>query len=369
MKKLMYLSNIAVPQQVKFAEALSNHFETRFIFYEYPDRTRGSWWRVELGQSSKVLKDVHFFSRGPVRERYIAFDLLGELESFQPDYLIIGGLSIPSNYMAYRWAKNRGKKVVLFSERSRDKKGVLRKKSFVWTVLRRLYADLDLVIVSAADAVDQFKVEFGFGDKVVAGRYASDLDEYFSHESRSRRDAYVYLFANRLTEIYGPIKAIEIFHEVLISNPGSKLVMNTSGELYKQCVDKIDSLGIAGSVEFLTNLKSWADLGDVYKRCDILLLPALFSNGNFSVLEAMASGMGVVVSNKVMGMGDYLIDGKTGFVCDPDVSQFVTSINRYISNPALFGSFSEFARDLVRPLGAEGTARFYRDLLSEKFGS
>ena len=33
---------------------------------------------------------------------------------------------------------------------------------------------------------------------------------------------------------------------------------------------------------------SWNDLHKVYKQCDILLFPAKFSNGNFTIIEAMA---------------------------------------------------------------------------------
>jgi glycosyltransferase involved in cell wall biosynthesis len=41
----------------------------------------------------------------------------------------------------------------------------------------------------------------------------------------------------------------------------------------------------------------------VYARCDIPILPANFSNGKFTILEAMASGLGVVVSDHVLGIG------------------------------------------------------------------
>ncbi|MEK6405913.1 MAG: hypothetical protein AABN34_03005 [Acidobacteriota bacterium] len=47
----------------------------------------------------------------------------------------------------------------------------------------------------------------------------------------------------------------------------------------------------------------------IYARCDILILPANFSNGNFTILEAMASGMGVVVGDRVLGIGKMVEDG------------------------------------------------------------
>ena len=239
----------------------------------------------------------------------------------------------------------------------------MRKRSLGWRALRWLYRDVDMVMVSAEDAVTQFRDEFGFGSKVVAGRYSSDLDDYFNHPMREAKPAYTYLFANRMTEIYNPIGAIEIFAQVLSRHPGSRLVMNAAGEMGDACRVRIAELGMGDTVEFLTNLKSWSELGHVYARCDILLLPANFSNGNFTILEAMASGMGVVVSNRVLGIGKMVRDGYNGFNCEPTTVSFVSRIERYIQQPNLFKVHTEINRPIVEPLSASGTAKFFSEIL------
>lgn len=367
-KKLVYISSMVSPQQVGFCNALQDYFDAHFWFYEYAVRTRGSWWDVDLGKYCKVLDRVFFLKSGPFAERYLASGLTNELESFDPDIVMLGGFSIPSNYLAYRWARRNGKKVIVFTERSRDASGVLRKRSLVWRVLRWLYRDVDMVMVSADDAVVQFRDEFGFGDKVVAGRYAADLDAYFEHPLREGKPAYIYLFANRMTEIYNPIGAIDIFAQVLSKHPGSSLIMNAAGEMGEACRSRIAELGIGDAVEFLTNLKSWCELNHVYARCDILLLPANFSNGNFTILEAMASGMGVVVSNRVLGIGKMVEDGKNGFNCEPTTEAFLNRIERYIQQPKLFRVHAEINRPLVKPFSARGTAKFFTKILHERLG-
>lgn len=367
-KKLIYVSSIAVPHQVKFCEALQDYFDAGFWFYEYPDRTRGAWWRVDLGGHCKVLERVLFPKSGSLEGRYLALGLTNELQRFDPDIVMLGGFSIPGNYLAYRWARRRGKKTIVFSERSRDVNGVLRKRGLAWRLLHWLYRDVDMVMVNADDTVTQFRDEFGFGDRVVAGRYAADLDAYFDHPIREAKPAYTYLFANRMTEIYNPIGAIEIFAAVRARYPGSRLVMNAAGELGEQCRTRIAELGIGDSVEILTNLKSWSDLHKVYARCDILILPANFSNGNASILEAMASGMGVVVSDRVLGMGKIVEDEKNGFSCEPTTAAFLNRIERYIQQPQLFRVHAEINRQLVAPLGPRGTANFFAELLRTRLG-
>jgi glycosyltransferase involved in cell wall biosynthesis len=342
---------------------LQAYFDARFWFYEYPDRTRGAWWRVDLDPYCRVLDRVLFFESGYFAQRYIALGLVNELARFDPEIVMLGGFSIPSNYLAYRWAKQRGKKTVVFSERSRDVHGVLRKRGIAWRLLRWLYRDVDLVLVNANDAVEQFRDEFRFGEKVVAGRYAADLDAYFDHPPRDARPAYTYLFANRMTEIYNPIGAIEIFAALRERYPGSKLVMNATGELGGRCRDRAAELGVGCSVEFLTDLKSWSDLHKVYARCDILILPANFSNGNLTILEAMASGLGLIVSNRVLGIGKMVEDARNGFNCEPTVEAFVERIERYIRHPELLRAHAEINRALVRPLGVMGTAKHLAEVL------
>jgi len=367
-KKLIYVSSIAVPHQVKLCEVLQDYFDTGFWFYEYPDRTRGAWWRVDLGAHCKVLQRVLFPKSGPFEARYFALGLANQLEHFDPDIVMLGGFSIPSNYLAYRWARRKGKKTIIFSERSRDVNGVLRKRGLAWRLLHWLYRDVDMVMVNADDAVAQFRDEFGFGDRVVAGRYAADLDAYFDHPLRGAKPAYTYLFANRMTEIYNPIGAIEIFAAVRAKYPGSRLVMNAAGELGEQCRARITELGIGDAAEFLTNLKSWSELHQVYARCDILILPANFSNGNATILEAMASGMGVVVSDRVLGVGKMVEDGRNGFNCEPTKEAFLKRIERYIQQPELFRVHAEINRPLVEPLSARGTAKFFARILHERLG-
>lgn len=364
--KLLFLSSIATPQQIKFCEALQDYFNARFWFYEYPDRTRGSFWRVDLGAHCKVLHRVLFPTSGPFSAKYLPLGLTAQLEQVNPDILMLGGFSIPGNYLAYSWAKSRGKKTIVFTERSRNKKGELRKRNLSWRILHRLYQDVDMIMVSAEDAVEQFRDELRFGDKVVAGRYASDLDDYFGHPLRESKSAYTYLFANRMIQIYNPIGAIDIFNQVLVRCPGSRLVMNAAGDLGNQCRTYIKDLGIGDAVQFLTNLKSWSELNRVYARCDILLLPAGFSNGNFTILEAMASGMGVVVSDRVLGIGKMIKDGYNGFKCEPTTVAFLNRIGRYISQPELLKKHAAINRPMVEPFGAKGTAEFFAEIVCRK---
>lgn len=358
--KFAYLSTIAAPHQIRLCEALNKHFSAKFFFYEHLGSARPAWWKVKLGPNCTVMKGLVFKRNS----KYVNSKVVEYLEAYDPDILMIGGFSIPSNYFAYLWAKKKRKKVIIFTEISRRRNGELRSLGVVWRLIRYLYRDIDYVFASNSDAKNQFEIELGFGKKVVEFRYASDIDGYFDHALRIDKPTYTYLFANRLIEIYNPILAIEIFAELLRLSPGSKLLINNQGPLRAQIVSLVEDKGLGLSVEFLSDIKRWEDLPKVYERSDILILPATFSNGNFSIIEAMASGMGIVVSSKVNGHSDTLRNDRNCFIVLPNRDEFVGAVQKYTKDPSLLLKHGEVSRELVRPLSAVGTAKSLEELLA-----
>ena len=248
-ESLVYISHIAAPHQVKLCYELQKHMDATFLFYENLGQ-RAAWWEMDLGEKCKVLSSVYFKKR----RKYITFSHLSVLRKVDPTVVMIGGFSIPANYLAYQWARWKRRKTIVFTERSRDSKGNLRKRNLSWRILRYLYRNVDMVMVSAEDIIPQFRDEFRFGDKVVLSQYASDIDEYFNHKIRIKKQAYTYLFANRLIVIYNPLGVIDIFSKICKQYPQSRLLMNAVGTLRSACEDKIATLKLEKMYIFLTTL-------------------------------------------------------------------------------------------------------------------
>lgn len=362
-KKFVYITTIASPHQVAFCNSLQEYFNSEFLFYDYIGN-RPNWWKVDIGNKCTVLPYVLFKKKS----KYLTISHILFLRKFNPDIVMLGGFSIPANYLAYLWSILNKKRVIVFTERSRDKHGRLRERGFIWRIIKLFYRRVDLVIVSAEDAIKQFKEDFHFNEKVKYCNYASDIDNYFSHKLREhkQKNNYIYLFPNRLIDIYNPLLAIHIFKAIVNKYPGSVLKINAEGPLKNDCIKLISELDIIGNVIFLTEIKQWDDLPIIYKSCDIMILPALFSNGNFTIIEAMASGMGIVISNKILGIGNLIVDGVNGYNCEPNIAEFVKRIEEYINNPSLFVSHAKLNREKAFPFSAKGTAKKFYEILNSK---
>ncbi|MBS2027843.1 MAG: glycosyltransferase family 4 protein [Deltaproteobacteria bacterium] len=345
---------------MKLCEALQLHFDAQFWFYTDLEPGRPDFWRVTLGDKCRILTPV----LGKKRRRYVAPLLQLELGRFDPDIVMLGGATIPSNYFAYRWAKKHDRRTILFTELSRDKTGEARPPGLLWRLLKRAYLGLDAIFTSSAEAAAQFRDSLQFGDRVFPAQYPADIAQHFSHQRRGARSSYRVLFPNRLIEIYNPIFAIECFAELTRRHPNTRLVMNAEGPLLEECRRQVSKSGLDDKVEFLDAIQRWDDLPAVYERSDILFLPALFSGGNLSILEGMASGMGTVISDRVLGTGKLVTDGQNGFVRRVDLTEMVDALSKYIEEPELLGLHGDAARVTARPFSVEATAQMYSDLIS-----
>jgi glycosyltransferase involved in cell wall biosynthesis len=354
-KKLVFISNMAAPYQIKMAKEMNKYLETQYWFYEYIDSSRPSWWKLPLEKNTIILSDVK-----KIFDRYFSSDIKKRLENFNPDIVMLGGFSIPGNYFAYRWAKKHNKKTIVFTELSRDKDGNLRTDSLFWKVIRWLYRNVDFIFTANQDAANQFEKIFDTKEKVIPARYGSDIDGHLDHDLRDLdKEKITLLFANRLTKIYEPLLALEIFNNLKKTYSNLYLKMNAQGELRDECEKYIEENQLNEYISFLDDIKFWDDLPNIYKQCDILYLPASFSNGNFTIIEAMASGMGIVISDKVNGHSDMLESGKNCFICKPDVEEFSKAIKKYLEDKALIKEHANINKSTVEYLSIAGTSKFF----------
>lgn len=363
MKKLVHISGAASPHMVKFIRPLREFFDAEFFFYEMPvSGRRGDWWRMDLGEHGHVVKSI-FQWKHKLR---LSFELLRRVKEFNPDVIMLGGFLEISNYLVYRWAKKHDKVVVVFSEAIRDnQKKRLKSFSFPWRVIRYLYRNVDYVMAVQEAAIAQFRDDFRFGGRVVAGNYPADIDSYFLHPVRQKRDgAYVLIFPNRLVDQYNPLFAVKVFGMVAQKFPAARLLLNAVGPLRTEVERLIEELGIKDSASFLDNLRCWEDLDRVYAGCDIMLLPAKFSTGNYTVTEGMASGMACIVSENVhTKSASQLKQEESGMVLPLDLQHWVDGVSWYIEHPDEFARIAGINRGLKKRISLAGTAKTYYELL------
>ena len=107
------------------------------------------------------------------------------------------------------------------------------------------------------------------------------------------------------------------------------------GELYNELIDYTKSVGLTVSENTDVsdiNFTSWIKQTEwVYAGSDVVSLSSLNEGTPVSLIEAQASGK-PIVSTKVGGVEDIVIDGKTAILCTNTVDSFANAILEIIEN-------------------------------------
>ena len=107
------------------------------------------------------------------------------------------------------------------------------------------------------------------------------------------------------------------------------------------------------------------DIPELCNTADISAFPSRIEGLGLAGIEAMAAGVPLVSSN-VHGILDYVIDGKTGFTCDPDdVDGFAKAIDILASDKSLRESMREECIKAVEPFEINNALHVMWDIYKE----
>ena len=109
-------------------------------------------------------------------------------------------------------------------------------------------------------------------------------------------------------------------------------------------------------------------LPDLYAASDIFVLPALYENFPFAILEAQSTGL-PVISTTVGGIPEFLVNNKNGLLMEPgDPEQLVQRIMVLLQEPEFSEELGRRGRKLVEekfawPLIADQVVDLYQKIL------
>lgn len=141
-------------------------------------------------------------------------------------------------------------------------------------------------------------------------------------------------------------------HEVIIhalsriNNKKIHYVICGKGELLEYLETLARNLGVDDRITFLGFR---TDIPELCAAADIFAFPSKIEGLGIAGIEAMAAGLPLVSSN-VHGILDYVVDGKTGYVCAPtDVEAFASAIERLAANKELRESMKDACQKAIEP--------------------
>jgi len=131
---------------------------------------------------------------------------------------------------------------------------------------------------------------------------------------------------------------------------------------------KVEDMGIANKVSFLTEWYSLHDLAELYAACDCFALPSLWEPFGIVLGEAMATGK-AVVGTSVGGIPEIIDHGKTGFLVPTrDSRALAEKIIFLLENPGTARKMGvEGRKSVLRKFNWDETAKSYRKFYADFF--
>ena len=149
-----------------------------------------------------------------------------------------------------------------------------------------------------------------------------------------RSEAYgpEFFFISRLNRLKRAELLIRALH-----NPeaaGISVVIAGEGEERPALERVTGELGLEGRVTFAGRLSD-AQMLDRLARCRAVVFPPLQEDYGFVTVEAFASRRAVITCRDSGGPAELVVDGVSGFICDPTPESMARALRRLADDPAL----------------------------------
>lgn len=201
--------------------------------------------------------------------------------------------------------------------------------------------------------------------KVFTVHNAVDFSGKKSVEVQRSVDEKVVTFLGRITFQKGPEYFIEAAKKVLKRYPNARFVMAGSGDMMNKMVRRVAKLGMGTHFHFTGFLRG-DEVNQMYAYSDVYVMPSVSEPFGISPLEAMRTGVPVIIS-KQSGVSEVLTHAlKVNFW---DVDALADAIFGLLAYPGLSVMLKRCGLDEVNSFSWDDTAKLVKTLYSRTINS
>lgn len=190
-----------------------------------------------------------------------------------------------------------------------------------------------------------------------------DLSLYICKKNYSIKEKIYILHVGRFVETKNQMMIIDALMEFFYEYPCAEIhfLGNCNTELGKECKERVNASDLRDRFYF-EGVKG--DVSTFFAKADVFILPSLYEGIPMTIIEAMASGLPIIASNRG-GIGDMITDGVDGILIEPDKTHFLDALKKLTVNEKLRKFLGLNARKKSMEFDSSSMAREYLKLYSE----
>jgi glycosyltransferase involved in cell wall biosynthesis len=323
----------------------------------------GRPWSVEPRHRSVFLRGVSLpGARRLIRHDYpVTAGVIRALQGTQPDVVVVSGWSTFAAQAAITWSRAHRIPYVIHVESHDLERRAGWRRAVKATIVPRILRGASSVLVVGSAARDSVVARGAspervrvFANTVDVSTWIRRADELAARRAGGRAEAgldddVVVLCVARLV----PEKGIDTLARAIAATGDERVVLRVSGQgqELERLLDLCLELGLRSS---MGGDLSGDELAAQYVEADVFALLSRHEPWGVVVNEAAASGLPLVLSDRVGAAHDLLVDGENGFVVpSDDVDATAAALKRLADDPELRRSMGMRSRELVRDWGYE----------------
>lgn len=239
-----------------------------------------------------------------------------------------------------------------------NEKSMLRFNRVLRTYEKKLMNRSDALIAVSKYTVNELTNLYGINENKIHVIYNGvDIERFKPRPNRAElrkelgveEDKKIILFVGRLYHRKGLETLLTSVPPVLKEFSNVQFVISGTGfkkkeESLKKLAKELD---IQDHVTFLGYVPD-EKLPDLYSTSDIFVLPAIYENFPFAILEAQSTAL-PVISTGVGGIPEFLVDNDNGFVIEPrDPEQLTQKVLALLQDPQRAAKMGKRGRELIK---------------------
>jgi glycosyltransferase involved in cell wall biosynthesis len=175
-------------------------------------------------------------------------------------------------------------------------------------------------------------VAYGMADeRIVTFPWGIDLQQFTPGEKNPKRETFTLLSTRSWEPIYGMDILAQAFVMAAHRQPSLRLIMLGNGSMKDRLRQTFQEAGVLGQVEFPGQIGQ-AELPPFYHRADLYVCASHSDGTSISLLEALASGRPVVLSD-IPGNREWVTPGLQGWLFpDGDAQLMAQCIQHAVEN-------------------------------------
>jgi glycosyltransferase involved in cell wall biosynthesis len=257
----------------------------------------------------------------------VSVKIMDRLDSINPDFLICGPIAFTSGAIGMRWAHKRKKKVILFD----DSKHSLYKRNFLINFIKLSLTNLaDGILVPSPEYDLEYSKWKIPKDKLYYGLNCIDNNFFSSHRSKQFLNSKKIICVARLVPIKNLETLLICWRSIEKVNVEYQLIIIGDGPEFKNLVKVKNELNLK-NVRFLGN-QTKPTIARILSQSSAFILPSYLEGWAMVVNEALASGLPILLSDRINAGHTLLKDSFNGYSFNPyNPDQITEAILKYIN--------------------------------------